>query len=143
MDPRPQTDEGTELQKHELQQMPLIEGLGQALDRAATPRVLRPKSAKLEFAVVIIAGTLSATAAATGHHFFLTSLDEQYSDGYSQFWVKNASNAFAHAVAILLGLVATASLARMVSQLVASHRPTLIQPRCGMLSASNRLPSKK
>jgi hypothetical protein len=89
----------------------------EANKRSGSPPVtqaLQPKNAKIVVVAAISLSFIGAAAAAAGHHFFLSSLHGRHIDEYSQFWVKTASNAFAHLVVLLLGIVATTSLTQMV-----------------------------
>lgn len=62
----------------------------------------------------ITAGLLIAIIFAIGHHLFLQYLNGRSVAGYSQFWIKNAGNAFANCVAISLAMAASGALVQIV-----------------------------
>lgn len=73
------------------------------------------KSTKKSVLLKIGAGTACAIVLMLGHHLFLSSLDGERVDNYSQFWIRNASNAFSQSVVIFIGFSAGPLMIQLVS----------------------------
>ncbi|PVF92798.1 hypothetical protein CPB86DRAFT_159049 [Serendipita vermifera] len=59
---------------------------------------------------IMVISLLVALGFVLGHHFYLNGLHGSDADGYPQYWIKGASNAFSQAVSICLGTAAAYSL---------------------------------
>ncbi|PVF92460.1 hypothetical protein CPB86DRAFT_667419, partial [Serendipita vermifera] len=57
--------------------------------------------------LIILLAYIAGAVFALGHHLFLASIHQKDIMYYSQFWVKNLSNAFSQAVSITLGFAVT------------------------------------
>lgn len=75
---------------------------------------LAPQSAKRDFVMKLLSGTVSTLVFMLAHHFFLSVLESRLAGEREQFWLKAASNAFSQVVVLFMSIVATAILAQLV-----------------------------
>ena len=77
-----------------------------------------PDSSSSLIILAIILGASLAIAFAVGHHYFLSYLDRQNVEQFSQFWMKNISNGFSNALSISMTLSTTCALLQVVCVVV-------------------------
>lgn len=80
-----------------------------------SPHILRGKTGRLSTPATIAVSLVCAVVLAIVHHIVLNSINGHDVRDYSQFWIKNISNAFATSVAFFLGRATTDALSQVVS----------------------------